>query len=262
MTNRGVLVAGATLVVATVLILGGVMRNRVGNPDAVARLGERELESWGDQSDGAETFLNLKLQWTTATEPDGKSWFDRAKLEALGNAGIPAAEDTAAHREWSRGTKQGYVVLELAGPAWERWVAAKQAGQDSTRAAQLSAGQEVQRDSLPWLESAGKGVTRLMAVDFGLDPLALREQYPERSQYLILPATYRMVVIDATKDSVGNITEPARIEGRIDQLLPGSVHVPRPLRDSLLGLGVTRKDSNTHFEVTLKVGKKWEAWIE
>ncbi len=261
MTNRGVLVAGATLVVATVLILGGVMRNRVGNPDAVARLGERELESWGDQSDGAETFLNLKLQWTTATEPDGKSWFDRAKLEALGNAGIPAAEDTAAHREWSRGTKQGYVVLELAGPAWERWWASKQAAADSTAAMRTVAMAVLPTAAKPLL-TLDTTATRLMAIDFGLDPLALREQYPERSQYLILPATYRMVVIDATKDSVGNITEAARIEGRIDQLLPGSVHVPRPLRDSLLGLGVTRKDSNTHFEVTLKVGKKWEAWIE
>ncbi len=237
MTNRGFLVAAGTLVVANVLIFGGVMRNRAGNPDAVVRLSERELESWGDHSEGAETFLNLRLQWKTAPGPGGKPWFNRAKLEALGNIGIPAADDTAAHREWSQGTKPGYAVLELAGPAWERW----------REAAPLKS------DSIP---------TRLMAVDFGLDPLALRQQYPERSQYLILPATYHAIIVSSVRDSMSNTVTPARIEGQVRELLPGTVHVPRPLRDSLIGLGAELNDSTTHFEVTLKVGRKWEVWVE
>jgi len=262
MMNRGVLAAAATLVVANALILGGVVRNRAGNPDAVIRLGERELESWGGAAEGAEPLLNLRLRWQTASGPAGVPWFDQAKLEALGERHLPSPDDTTRTFGWMRPTRAGYVVLELAGPAWQRYAVAEQARRDSMQAARPPAAQEHHAGDRPWMEGDGAGMSRLMAVDFGLDPLALRQQYPERSQYLILPATYRADVTPAVRDSAGGVTAPARIEGTISQLLPGTVHVPRPLRDSLLTLGVTHRDSTTRFEVTLKVGKKWEAWVE
>lgn len=262
MTNRGALVAGATLLVANALILGGVMRNRAGNPDAVVRLSERELESWGGASEGAEPLLNLRLRWQTAPGPDGAPWFDRARLEALGVHNLPSPDDTTHTYGWMRPTRPGYVVLELAGPAWNRWSVAQQRRLDSMQAARPPAAQQYHADAPPWLAQEGAGASRLMAVDFGVDPLALRQQYPERSQYLILPATYRADVTPAVRDSTGAFTTPARVEGTIDQLLPGTVHVPRPLRDSLLALGAANRDSTRHFEVTLRVGKKWEAWVE
>lgn len=261
MTNRGLLAAAATLLVANALILGGVMRNRAGNPDAVVRLGERELQSWGSQSDGAEEFLNLRLQWTMATGPDGTEWFDGSKLGALGLRNLPAVDDTTRTRGWMEPTRPGYVVLELAGPAWERWQAAPQAAADSAAAQRTVSMAGPAEEAKPML-TRDAGATRLMAVDFGLDPLALRQQYPERSQYLILPATYRAAIIPAVRDSAGTTSAPARVEGQVSQLLPGTVHVPRPLRDSLLALGAAKHDSTTHFEVTLKVGKKWEVWVE
>ncbi len=94
MTNRGLLAAAAVLLVANAAILGGAMRNRAGNPDAVVRLSERELQSWGNQSEGAEEFVNLRLSWQMAPGPDGKTWFNRARLEALGARDLPAADDT------------------------------------------------------------------------------------------------------------------------------------------------------------------------
>lgn len=261
MTNRGVLVAAATLVVANVLILAGVMRNRAGNPDAVVRLSERELVSWGDQSEGAETFLNLRVQWTMATRPDGQPWFDRAKLEALGVTDLPAPDDTTHTYGWMRPIRPGYVVLELAGPAWERMKAEKPAPVVSVTVRDSTTGAgHVVENRTTFLPNAGK--SRLMAVDFGLDPHVLRQQHPERSQYLILPATFRYDLRTSVRDSAGNTTEPARIIGVVDELLPGTVHVPLPLRDSLLALGAARNDSTTRFEVTLKVGRKWEAWVE
>jgi hypothetical protein len=262
MMNRGILVAGATLVAANALILGGVMRNRAGNPDAVLRLSERELESWGGVPEGAEPLLNLRLRWQTAPDSAGTPWFDRAKLESLGVRDLPAVEDTTRIHGWMRPSRQGYVVLELAGPAWLRWSVAEQAHRDSLQAARPLAAQEHHAGDRPWMEGEGASASRLMAVDFGLDPLALRQQYPERSRYVILPATYRADVTPAVRDSTGTFTAPARVEGTINQLLPGTVHVPRPLRDSLLTLGVTHRDSTTHFEVTLKVGKRWEVWVE
>ena len=261
MTNRGLLAAAAVLLVANAAILGGAMRNRAGNPDAVVRLSERELQSWGNQSEGAEEFLNLRLSWQMAPGPDGNTWFDRARLEALGEHNLPSPDDTTHTVAWMRPTRPGYVVLELAGPALERWQSAQHAADDSTEALRTPAMAGLPEDAKPMLMRR-TSTTRLMAVDFGLDPLVLREQYPERSQYLILPATYRADVTAAVRDSAGAITAPGKVTGEVSQLLPGTVHVPRPLRDSLLALGVVKRDSTTHFEVTLKVGKKWEAWVE
>ncbi len=260
MMNRGLLAAGATLVLANAMILGGVMRNRSGNPDAVVRLSERELESWGQVSEGAEPLLDLRLRWQTAPGPGGTPWFDRARLEALGEHNLPSPDDTTHTFGWMRPTRPGYVVLELAGPAWERWREAERVRIDSMAAMADSGPDGGAHVHGP--RSGASGSSRLMAVDFGLDPLVLREQYPERSQYLILPATYRADVTAAVRDSAGAITAPGKVTGEVSQLLPGTVHVPRPLRDSLLALGAVKRDSTTHFEVTLKVGKKWEAWVE
>ena len=82
-----------------------------------------------------------------------------------------------------------------------------------------------------------------MAVDIGPDPWALRQRYPDRSIYLILPATYEADIVPPTRDTAGTILAPTLVTGRIAQLLPGTVHVPRPLRDSLIALGAAKNDS-------------------
>lgn len=262
MTNRGLLAAAAALLVGNALILGGVSRNRAGNPDAVVRLSERELNSWGSTTEGAEEILNLRLVWNTALGPGGAdTWFDRARLEALGVTGLPAVGDTVPPKRRWRGTRPAYAVLELGGLAWERWAAATKAGQESTASARAEVGKAIpalallntREDSTP---------SRLMAVDIGTDPLALRKEYPDRSRYLILPATYMPEVTGPIRDSLGAVEQPVEVVGRITQLLPGTVHVPRPLRDSLLALGAATQDSTRRFAVTLKVGKQWEGWVE
>jgi hypothetical protein len=263
MMNRGLLAAGAVLLVGNALVLGGVRRNRAGNPDAVVRLSQRELEPWGASNDGSEVMLHFRLRWNMAPGPGGDGdWFDRARLEMLGVPNLPASDDTAAVSRWTRDTRSAYAVLELAGPAWERYAQAQQARADSLQANRPPLAQQRHAADRPWLEAEGARTSRLMAVDIGNDPAALRRQYPERSQYLILPVTYEAQVVPTVRDSLGGVTEPARLEGHITQLLPGTVHVPRPLRDSLLALGAAARDSTAHFEVTYKVGKRWEGWVE
>lgn len=270
MTTRGILAAGALLLLANGVILVNVARNRAGNPDAVVRLSEREARTYITQEKGTEPLLELRLAWKMASGPDGQStWFDRARLEALGVPDLPAAGDSLGTNRWRPVDRKGYAVLELAGPAWERWEAAEQATRDSARARRdttrmapmPAAGEGHVHDDVPrkWTSWSP---TRLMAVDIGRDPLALRQQYPDRSRYLILPATYRAVVTGVVADSTGAVVTPARLEGQIMDLLPGTLHVPRPLRDSLVGLGAAAPDSTTHYEFTVKVGKRWEAWVE
>ena len=153
------------------------------------------------------------------------------------------------------------MVLEVAGPEWERWEAVQRARIDSVVAASrvtpVAEPEGHQHgDAIP-PRPDGIG-SRLMAVDIGRDPLALRAQYPERGRYLILPATYGFDFTPATRDSAGTVTAPPKVTGRIGDLLPGTLVVPEPLRDSLMALGAGRPDSATHYEFTVKVGRRWE----
>lgn len=261
MINRGLLAAGVVLVLANGAILVNVSRNRAGTPDAVIRLTERELRSYVSQDEGAEEMLELRLTWETAAGTgSATTWFDRSRLEALGVTGLPPGDDTTWTPRCCASSRPAYVVLELAGPAWERHAATEQARRDSTDANRKSRG--VDSVLAPWLESEGASATRLMAVDIGPDPWALRQRYPDRSSYLILPATYEADISPPARDTAGAVVAPTKVTGRIAQLLPGTVHVPRPLRDSLITLGAAKNDSTRRFAVSFKVGRRWEGWVE
>ena len=266
MINRNLLAAGALVVLVNGAILANVARNRAGNPDAVVRLSEREAQTYLPPDEQAEVMLILRLRWQTARGPAGEdSWFTRERLEALGFPGLPAEGDTGYPGRFVELKRKAYVVLEVAGPEWERWEAVQRARIDSvvaaSRVAPVAEPEGHQHgDPIP-PRPDGMG-SRLMAVDIGRDPLALRAQYPERGRYLILPATYGFDFTPATRDSAGTVTAPSRITGRIGDLLPGTLVVPEPLRDSLMALGAGRPDSATHYEFTVKVGRRWEAWAE
>jgi hypothetical protein len=263
MTTRGVLVAVAVLLLANGAILVNVARNRAGNPDAVVRLSQREVTPAWTTEKGAEPVLVLRLGWKMAPGPGADpTWFDRARLAALGVGGLPEDADSTWSRRWPETNRQAYAVLELAGPAWDRWKAQEQARQDSMQAARPPEARARHAADRPWVEGSGATASRLMAVDIGPNPSVLRQQYPDRSRYLILPALYRAEYVTPVRDTADNQVEPGRVEGRITQLLPGTLHVPRPLRDSLLGLGAAAPDSTTRYEFTMKVGRRWEAWVE
>ena len=72
MINRGVLAAGALVVLANGAILANVARNRAGNPDAVVRLSEREAQAYLPPDEQAELMLILRLRWQTALGPAGE----------------------------------------------------------------------------------------------------------------------------------------------------------------------------------------------
>jgi Domain of unknown function (DUF4824) len=266
MINRGVLAAGALVVLANGAILANVARNRAGNPDAVVRLSEREAQAYLPPDEQAELMLILRLRWQMALGPAGEdSWFTRERLEALGFPGLPAEGDTTYPGRFVGLKRKGYVVLEVAGPEWERWEAVQRARTDSvvaaSRVAPAPEPEGHQHDAAAPQRPGGIG-SRLMAVDIGRDPLALRAQYPERGRYLILPATYGVDFTPAERDSAGTVTAPPKVAGRIWDLLPGTLVVPEPFRDSLMALGAGRPDSATHYEFTVKVGSRWEAWVE
>jgi uncharacterized protein DUF4824 len=254
----GLAVAGAILALGNAGILVSVARNREGTPDAELRLSEREARSWNYAPEGEEEMVTLRLQWETAVGEDGQpAWFNRAKLVTLGFRDIPADGDTTGSARYSMQVRPAYAVLELDGPAWTRWITRSEARLDSIRAANPT-------------DTATKGPdrlferntrSRLFLVDAGLDPAALRARYADRSMYLILPATVSASYQPGLREREDKPT-PGHASGQVTQLLPGTLHVPRPLRDSLLALGASPPDTATHYTVTMKVGRKYVAWAE
>jgi Domain of unknown function (DUF4824) len=256
--NRGLFIAGVILALGNAAILLNVARNRAGTPDAELRISEREAQSWAYAPEGEEGMLTLRLRWETAPGDDGQpAWFDRAKLVSLGFEDLPPDGDTTASSRYRTQVRPAYAVLELNGPAWTRWITQYETRLDSIRAANPP--DTVNKGPDRFFER--KTHTRLMLVDAGLDPAALRTQYPLRTMYLILPATISGSFHPGLRERADK-PAPGHASGQVTQLLPGTLHVPRPLRDSLLALGASPPDSATHFTVTVKVGRQFVAWVE
>lgn len=259
MRNRGLFIAGTILALANAAILVNVSRNRAGPPDAELRLSEREARSWNYAPEGEEEMVTLRLQWETAVGEDGQpAWFNRAKLLSLGFEDLPPDGDTTGSTRYATQVRPAYAVLEMEGPAWTRWITQYETRIDSIRAANPPDTVNKGPDRL----FERKTHTRLFVVDAGLDPAALRARYPDRSMYLILPVTVSASFHAGLRERADKPRAPGHASGQVSQLLPGTLHVPRPLRDSLLALGVSPPDTGTHYTVTMKVGRRYVAWVE
>ena len=158
------------------------MRNRAGNPDAVVRLSERELETWGPPTRARSRCSISGSAGKRRPAPRGAPGSTAPGSRPLASR-PPRTDDTAA-AEHRPGTRLGYAVLELAGRAWS--AGRRRIGEGDVGCPSGAGVEGAER-------TVRRGSPRLMAVDIGRDPQALRQQYPERSQYLILPATYRAV---------------------------------------------------------------------
>jgi hypothetical protein len=224
------------VVLANLVALASVARNRSGEPEAELWLTERELPRapWTDESTG----VFLRLEWARSW-PGSKAdwpWFDRAKLEALGfDCGLPAdAKDAASH--YARVVpREAYVVLELDGEAFGGWVEAREA--------------QVETPPPP----GGRGddpretASRLVPIDAGTDPAALRRLHPDRGRRLVVPA----VVSPGWRDG--------SVFGRIRQLRLSQVHVPRDVAKGVPALR-ERGAAAPRYEVLVRFGRRLEPW--
>jgi hypothetical protein len=224
------------VVLTNLVALAGVARNRSAEPEAELWLTERELPRapWTDE--GAGVFL--RLEWARSL-PGSKAdwpWFDRAKLESLGfDCGHPAdAPDAASH--YARVMpREAYVVLELDGEAFARWLEAREAQPPAP--APPSGPPESPRET----------ASRLVPIDAGTDPAALRRLHPERGRQLILPA----VVSPGWRDGV--------VFGRIRQLRLSQVHVPKDVAAGVPALR-QRGPAAPRYEVLVRFGARLEPW--
>lgn len=236
-------IAAGIVAAANAAALGGAAWNRSAEPEAVLELTERELEL--PPATAENTALALRLRWTDqangvpgpvgqASRPVSGSarfapWFDRAKLAEVGFDCTFPLEKGSAERYRAAPPRRVYAVLEDDGEAWRA----------------LERSMPGQGDRFP--------ASRLVVVDAGLDPATLRARWPDRSRAVVVPATAALVVESKPDGSLA-------LGGRIVDVYPSQLNVPRPLNQVLAPLQGRTREPAARYRVRVVWGRR-DPWI-
>jgi hypothetical protein len=249
-------VAAAIVLVTSVATLVFVRQNRTGSPDATLQLTERELRLAPRGND--ETAVMLWLTWRSAQDTGGMRgypWLDRAKLESLGfDCRVPPGSDEARryYRSARAMARDAYAVLEYRPDEVPTLSDVEPAMAGST-----SPGRPLEPAALARLP-------RLVAVDAGLDPAALRARYPDRTRFLITQAIVRLLYLDARTAGGSPL-----LTGDFGALLPQQIAVPREHAALLANLQASQREDDAfrrltpdpRYQVTLRYGRNLEPWV-
>lgn len=266
----------ALILAANAVVLATVAYNRSGEPESQLKLTERELlPLYGARPSWEASGLDLDLQWRVlprdpkleywgGTGGGSPVWLDRAKLASLGFDVTPPRDTPDGLRHYERLLpREVLVVLELDGPSY----------QEALKRAQQRADAEAKRLAAnpPDARGASRGnpaaeqlkreqvqMSRLFAVDAGLEASALREKYADRSRYAIVRGK---VSIDLSRYR----HEAAPLHGYVSAIGNTRINVPVQLH-GVIGSAVTR-DRHTEarpmpgIDVEIAFGKRFEPWI-
>lgn len=272
MRRAGLMGALGLVVLINGVVLAGVAWNRAGEPEATLVLTERELSmAWGPFRSHENTGVALSLNQAWAASSD---WFDEAKLRELGfePERYLAPDKTAVDWRKQPLPRRAYVVMEFDGPAWAALLQKKEQ-EIRDMPAQIEAGKQT-RQQLEYeqgeLERMRNASSRLVAVDVGNDPEALRARYADTRRYLITAAEVHMSYIYQS-ESGGNGEKPV-MRGHIGEILTGTIHVPARFHATLdeairKGSAMTSHrpgypaEERPHYQVTLYYGRRYEPWV-
>ena len=259
MRQRGLFIAVGLLLLVNTIVLGGVVYNRSGEPDAAMKFTERELRIstayYHEENSGVSLRINTDhaFNWNRkASNYDAFAWLDSNKLESLGFDLSKPANNEMKHDYYERQLpRRSFAVLEYGGNSWEVWKRRleeefsflEQEGKEGKKTAKDL---EKARGNIERELTAG---SRLFIIDAGNDPAALRQLYSNRSRYLILPALVRV-------SYYGSYTSAQARESSLRgylELLISEINVPQYLHKE------TKK--GPHYQVSLCTGKRYEPWI-
>jgi uncharacterized protein DUF4824 len=246
-TRRWLLVGAAAIVCLTNLAaLGLGALNRRGATDAPITLTERELPFYNYGPDSTAT--ELRFGWASLDN----AGFPCDKIRPLGFTcpDQPVPSDSRVFRQPPR---NGYVVLEYDGPAWEQVRKRSEAQAAEFRARNPS--------SAPAYDSSLNNQSHLVPIDIGPDAAALRRSYPDASRYLISTAR-----IAARVSAFREPPQTSTLAGFVMELLPSTINVPLPFST------IIRRAAESHsadpppswtprYTVTLRHGRFQEPWI-
>jgi hypothetical protein len=210
--------------------------------------------------------LGLQLQWRQEAAKDwqlGPEWFDNNKLEAVGyDLSVPLSEPTGEQYYARALPRQAYVVLEYEGQAWQRWLADtnRKLGALREQLNRQETTREIVKEAEGHHERLRRYDSRLIAVDVGTEPARLRQQYSDRTRFVVTPAEVRLIFVKGWTDKAGT-RHPSHLSGRISQILVDVIEVPRDKRAVLDKLGQIQSPHEPRYSVILKYGKRYEPWI-
>lgn len=260
--SRGLFVVALILLIAAnALVLGGVSANRSGAPESLLTLSEREV-GLAYRRFRENSGLSLRLSWRILPRDEKEAytgpwaspaWFDADKLTALGYdvAELLRLEESGKYF-WDSLSKEVYIVLELGGEPYR----------EALRRAQIQFDADAERDveAAKWkLQREQNQMSRLFAIDVGLDPSALRQRYGGRQRYLIAKGQVVPNFASHKKKRV--------VSGRIRRLSIEKIYVPlkwHRVFDSLPPKNdwKTNKIGGPRYQVRLAYGQRFEPWIE
>ncbi|MEM6485469.1 MAG: DUF4824 family protein [Pseudomonadota bacterium] len=258
------LIAGVALILLTnLIVIRGALGNRAGSPDARLELTERELSlNSGFSRENSGIALRLNVQHSYRTEG---SWLDANKLKTLGFH-VPTGRDEWDMQRWAEKQlpRSVYIVLEFDGAAHGAAVQAARAQlEESQRILAADPDNKTFQNRIETnqrsLERLTTGASRLYSVDVGLDPVALRSQYRDRSSYIIAPGSVLPYY------SIDDQERP-QLVGAIQRIHVTKIHVPlehRNVIDALLPLdSYGTRARLPRYKVTLAYGSRYEPWVE
>ncbi|MDR2220453.1 MAG: DUF4824 family protein [Methylobacillus sp.] len=292
------LLAGLALIVLTnAVTLFGVAGNR-NNIDSRVQLGAREVRLDRDYSfQGEDRSVTLEMKWRApgATYSyESPDWLDEAKLRELG-FDLPSLDREMKHIGWRpMQAKEVFIVLELNGPAYFEGLEQARAKVEREKAALEAAPEDAREqqsrnleDALDRLKSEENELTRLLAVDAGLDDEALRAKYPNNKTYIMVRGTVQPAYLSYTDGgsypqqwrgylritTVTNIYVPLQFRRVFQELLtscPNALFwLPDPMvvepgseLRRLMDTDTNSFDDIVRLQATVAFGKHHEPWLE
>ena len=272
MRRKGLILACAVILATNAFTLAGVAYNRSGEPLAEIVLTQRELKSpYRFSTERENTGLSLKIAWNR--DQRAFEWLDPKKLEDIGFT-LKDTDTKVNGKDIYRKTlvpRVTFAVLQMNEELFSRHLQMKKneadelAEQARVNPSKISQAERAQKR----YEKQKKSGTRLFIIDLGNDPKILRERYPDRALFMIIPAEVHAYNRSRRTYDQNGKKRPT-IYARVKQLLPGRVHVPRQFQDVLYSkdrkqrvLSGSRKTSlKPQYEVVLRFGKRYEPWIE
>lgn len=262
LSRNKVLAAGVGLILLTnIIVISGAWYNRSGEPDTLIELTERELalREWDLEENSG---LSLHLTWTVRYYSyESQFLLGPEKLKELGYDLIDS-DDPDAIEQYVRKQlpRPAWVVLEFDGDTYRKALqAAEEKYQEDKRLYSLDTTSDALKNGMQQskreLSLIRYSASRLYVVDAGPDPEQLRQQYTDKSHYIV---TSGIVKLDY--NYVGT-----EIRGYVTEISVNNIHVPldqRAVFDSL-PVQVYSEEGyfNPRYRVQLAYGKRYEPWI-
>lgn len=275
LSNKRTLLFGIAIILLTnAIALGGVAYNRSGEPTSNPTVTERELAipyAYGFEKENSG--ISLRLRWRVFDSKKPKAyysswepaeWLDADKLASLGfDVSYPLDEAGSDERYRKLISREVLLVLENDGPQYQKSLQQRlDRHAEAKRLLEANPAKEEFENRLKTasaeLAAEKNDTTRLFVVDAGLDYESLRQQYSDKSQYIIVKGKVRLGYYNYK----GKLPY---LRGSIQGLSIKNINIPLEHVQILLPLTqhANRKRGEKHarYSVKLHYGRRYEPWV-